>query len=96
MYQILLYSSLFIAVVSFFLCCIALARVGKLIKSVEGLDWSAVATLTGDLAIMKKSIQTVNNRINGLSSPVVDQKNLMQNYMAQVQQPNPNDRLTGG
>lgn len=96
MYQILLYSSLFIAVVSFFLCCIALARVGKLIKSVEGLDWSAVATLTGDLAIMKKSIQTVNNRINGLSSPVVDQKNLMQNYMAQVQQPKPNGKLTGG
>ena len=96
MYQILLYLSLFIAVVSFFLCCIALARVGKLIKSVEGLDWSAVATLTGDLAIMKKSIQTVNNRINGLSSPVVDQKNLMQNYMAQVQQPKPNGKLTGG
>lgn len=96
MYQILLYTSLFTAFLSLFICCIALARVGKLIKSVDGLDWSAVATLTGDLAIMKKSIQTVNNRINGLSSPVVDQKNLMEQYLAQVPPKKPNGKMIGG
>ena len=69
MYEILLYVSLILASVSFFLCCYACARVGKLINSVKGLEWDTVATLTGDIGTIKKSIQTLNNRINGLNSP---------------------------
>ena len=67
--QVLLYLSVILATVSFFLCCYACARVGKLLKSVKGLEWDTVATLTGDIGTIKKSIQTLNNRINGLNSP---------------------------
>ena len=67
--QVLLYLSVILAVVSFFLCCYACARVGKLLNSVKGLDWDTIACLTGDIGTIKKSIQTLNNRINGLNSP---------------------------
>lgn len=67
--QVLLYTSVILASVSFFLCCYACARVGKLLNSVKGLDWDIIASLTGDIGTIKKSIQTLNNRINGLNSP---------------------------
>lgn len=67
--QVLLYVSLIVASLSFFLCCYACLRVGKLLNSVKGLEWDTVATLTGDIGTIKKSIQTLNNRINGLNSP---------------------------
>ena len=69
MNQILLYASLIVASLSFFLCLYACARVGKILNSVKGLEWDTVATLTGDIGTIKKSIQTLNNRINGLNSP---------------------------
>ena len=77
MYQILLYSSLFIALSSFFLCLYACSRVGNFIKSTEGLDWSAIANITGDLATLKKTIQTLNNRMNGMHSPKVQEQELV-------------------
>mgnify|MGYP001445834687 CR=1 FL=1 len=80
--QVLLYTSVVLAVVSFFLCLYACARVGKLLNSVKGLDWDTIATLTGDIGTIKKSIQTLNNRINGLNSPKIDQE--LQNYMIQM------------
>ena len=67
--QILLYTCIGGVLVTFFLCVYACARVGKLLNSVKGLDWDTVATLTGDIGTIKKSIQTLNNRINGLNSP---------------------------
>lgn len=67
--QVLLYISIIVASVAFFLCLFALARVGKLLNSVKGLDWDIIASLTGDIGTIKKSIQTLNNRINGLNSP---------------------------
>jgi hypothetical protein len=39
------------------------------LNSVKGLDWDTIACLTGDIGTIKKSIQTLNNRINGLNSP---------------------------
>ena len=69
MNQVLLYASIIVASLSFFLCLYACARVGKLLNSVKGLEWDTVATLTGDIGTIKKSIQTLNNRINGLNSP---------------------------
>ena len=69
MNQVLLYASVILASVSFFLCLFACARVGKLLNSVKGLDWDIIASLTGDIGTIKKSIQTLNNRINGLNSP---------------------------
>jgi hypothetical protein len=69
MNQVLLYVGLILASVSYFLSVYACLRVGKLLNSVKGLDWDTVATLTGDIGTIKKSIQTLNNRINGLNSP---------------------------
>ena len=67
--QFLLYTSVLVASVSLILCLYTCARVGKLLNSVQGLEWDVVATLTGDIGTIKKSIQTLNNRINGLNSP---------------------------
>ena len=67
--QVLLYVGIILASVSFFLCLYACARVGKFLNSVKGLDWDTIACLTGDIGTIKKSIQTLNNRINGLNSP---------------------------
>ena len=82
MNEILLYVGIIIASVSFFLCLYACARVGKLLNSVKGLEWDTVATLTGDIGTIKKSIQTLNNRINGLNSPKLNDE-LLQYAMKQ-------------
>ena len=96
MNEILLYVSVILATVSFFLCLYACARVGKLLNSVKGLEWDTVATLTGDIGTIKKSIQTLNNRINGLNSPKIDQE--LQNYMISMQNGamKPKDKELGG
>lgn len=77
MYQVLLYSSLFCSVLALFLCLYACARVGNFIKSTSQLDWSAIANITGDLGTLKKTIQTLNNRMNGMHSPKVQEQELV-------------------
>ena len=77
MHNVLLYSSLFIAVLSLILCLYACARVGNFIKDTKDLDWSAIANITGDLATLKKTIQTLNNRMNGMHSPKIQEQELM-------------------
>tara|TARA_Y100000361_G_C11138140_1_gene333374 strand:- start:1058 stop:1432 length:375 start_codon:yes stop_codon:yes gene_type:complete len=77
MYQNLLYLCCFVSFISFFLALIACARVGKFIKSSERLDWNDVANLTGDIATVKKTIQTLNNRVNGMHSPKIAEQELM-------------------
>lgn len=91
MYQILLYSSLFIATLSLFLCLYACARVGNFIKNTEGLDWSAIANITGDLATLKKTIQTLNNRMNGMHSPKVQEQELVMQLLKNA----PNQAVNG-
>ena len=59
-------------------------------------DWSAVATLTGEMGTIKKSIQTLNNRINGLNTPVQNDRALVQQYLAQQAQAKPNGKMVGG
>ena len=49
-------------------CLYACARVAKFERSVQELDWEAIAALTGDMGVMKKSIQKLNNRLNGMES----------------------------
>ena len=77
--QVLLYTSIILASVTFFLCLYVCARVGKLLNSVKGLEWDTIACLTGDIGTIKKSIQTLNNRINGLNSPKLNDELL--NYV---------------
>lgn len=98
MYQILLYSSLFCSITALFLCLYACARVGNFIKSTEGLDWSSVANITGDLATLKKTIQTLNNRMNGMHSPRIQEQELMMQLLQNQQktQPMANGKINGG
>jgi len=96
MYQILLYSCLFLSIISFFLALIACGRVGKLISSTNGLDWSSVANITGDIATVKKTIQTLNNRMNGMHSPKIQEQELMMQLMQNQQKQQVNGKMSGG
>jgi len=96
MYQILLYSSIIFTTFTFILCLYACARVGNFIKATEGLDWSSVANITGDLATLKKTIQTLNNRMNGMHSPKVQEQELLMQLMQQNNKQQVNGKIQGG
>ena len=96
MYQILLYSSIILTTFTLFLCLYACARVGNFIKATEGLDWSSVANITGDLATLKKTIQTLNNRMNGMHSPKVAEQELLMQLMSKQQNQQVNGKIHGG
>jgi len=78
------------------LCLYACTRVGNFIKATQGLEWDAIANITGDLATTKKTIQTLNNRINGMHSPKIAEQELMMQLLANQQKPQPNGKLQGG
>lgn len=42
------------------------ARVASFFKQTSGLDWQSVADITGDIGALKRSIQRLNNRLNGM------------------------------
>lgn len=95
MNQVLLYSSFILATLSFLLCLYACARVGNFINATKGLDWDAIANITGDLATTKKTIQTLNNRINGMHSPKIAEQELMLQLLQNQQKGVPNGKTTG-
>lgn len=85
--------------VVFALCLIALARIGKFMKSTEDLDWEQVASLTGDIGSLKKSVQRLNNRINGMESrdPSILLEGLAQQQVLQNVAPDQtSNKLKGG
>ena len=98
MNQLLLYSSFFVAILALFISLYAGARVGQMISASKDLDWDAVANMTGDLATTKKTIQTLNNRINGMHSPKIADQELMLQLLQnrQPQQPNGSMKQVGG
>ena len=95
MHQVLLYSSLFIAILALFIGFYACGRVAQIKNATKDLDWDAVANMTGDLATTKKTIQTLNNRINGMHSPKVAEQEILQQYLANQNQQR-NGRMQGG
>jgi hypothetical protein len=95
MHQVLLYSTFFIAILALLLGLYANGRVAKVSLATKDLDWDAVANMTGDLATTKKTIQTLNNRINGMHSPKIAEQELMMQLMAN-QQNKSNGRMQGG
>jgi hypothetical protein len=95
MHQLLLYSSLFMAILALFVGLYAWGRVAQFIKATEELDWTAIANITGDLASTKRTIQTLNNRLNGMHSPKIAEQELMMQLL-QKQGQKPNGRITGG
>ena len=84
------------SILSFFLALIACARVGKVLSATQGLDWSDVANLTGDIATVKKTIQTLNNRMNGMHSPKLQEQELMMQLLNNQQKQQVNGKLSGG
>ena len=65
-------------------------------RSTEDLDWSSVANITGDIATLKKTIQTLNNRMNGMHSPKVAEQELLMQLMTKQQNQQVNGKLHGG
>ena len=96
MYQVLLYVVSIVSFTGLFLAVIACVRVGQLLSKTEGLDWNAVANITGDLATLKKTIQTLNNRINGMHSPKIAEQELMMHLINNQQKQQPNGKIRGG
>ena len=95
MHQVLLYSSFLFALFALFFGLYACGRVAKVINATKGLEWDAIANITGDLATTKKTIQTLNNRINGMHSPkIAEQELLLQLMQNQGQQKN--GKMVGG
>jgi citrate lyase synthetase len=41
-------------------------RVAKFFERTQQLDWQSVADITGDIGALKRSIQRLNNRLNGM------------------------------
>ena len=93
--QVLLYSTLLTAILALFVGLYACGRVAKVLNATKDLEWDAIANITGDLATTKKTIQTLNNRINGMHSPKIAEQELMAQLM-QNQQSKSNGRLQGG
>ena len=76
--QILLYSSCIVAILSFFIALNARARVIEIKQAVKDLDWDSLANLTGDIATVKKTIQTLNNRMSVMNSPLLNEEQMIQ------------------
>ena len=95
MVEVLLYSSCTMAVLSFLIALNARARVIQIKQAVKDLDWDSLANLTGDIATVKKTIQTLNNRMSGMNSPRINDEQMIQQFMQQ-QQTKPNGKLIGG
>jgi|TARA_X000001036_G_C20426100_1_gene703177 uncharacterized protein YgfB (UPF0149 family) len=93
MHQVLLYSSLSIAILALFFALYAGVRVGQMINASKDLDWTAVANLTGDIASTKKTIQTLNNRINGMHSPKLADQELMLQLLQNKEKPRTNGNV---
>jgi len=94
--QFLLYSCIFVSLLSFIIACNAGVRVAKVLKSTKGLEWDDIANLTGDIATVKKTIQTLNNRMNGMHSPKIQEQELMMQLLANQQKGQANGKTIGG
>jgi hypothetical protein len=96
MHQVLLYMTFFTAILALFFGLYACGRVAKVVKATKDLEWDAIANITGDLATTKKTIQTLNNRINGMHSPKIAEQELLMQLMQNKQQSQPNGKIIGG
>ena len=95
MHHVLLYSSCFVAFIALFVGLYACGRVAKVSNATKDLEWDAIANITGDLATTKKTIQTLNNRINGMHSPKIAEQELLMQLMANKGQQQ-NGKMIGG
>ena len=69
------------SIAAFGLSLIACARVGKFVRATADTDWETLANLTGDIAALKRTSQTLNNRLNGMNKAVVPQDQIIQQML---------------
>ena len=88
----------YLQILSFPVALLALAvaiytdrRVWRQDKATEDLDWEAIAALTGDVGVVKRAIQKVNNRINGMERGEGVEAQAMQLLMQSQQQTPPSN-----
>ena len=75
------YIALGCSIAALALSFLAGARVGKFVKSTADTDWETLANLTGDIAALKRTAQTLNNRLNGMNKAVVPQEQIIQQML---------------
>jgi membrane protein implicated in regulation of membrane protease activity len=88
-----------LALIALLTAVYAYARIEKQHKATEDLDWEAIAALTGDVGVVKRAIQKVNNRINGMERGEGVEAQAMQLLLQSQQQQTPpsnNNGYTGG
>lgn len=100
-----IYSAFFVSVACNFLVfglfAYVCARIMRYEKATKGLDWQAIADITGDIGALKRSIQRLNNRLNGLektsSTPdALAELALLHQQQQQAQNVQPINRVVGG
>ena len=72
------YAALGCSIGAFVLSLIACARVGQFINATRDTDWETLANLTGDIAALKRTCQTLNNRLNGMNKATIPQDQIIQ------------------
>tara|TARA_R110000824_G_scaffold210232_1_gene396059 strand:+ start:1091 stop:1369 length:279 start_codon:yes stop_codon:yes gene_type:complete len=75
------YIALACSIAAFGLSIIACARVGKFVRATEDTDWETLANLTGDIAALKRTCQTLNNRLNGMNKATIPQEQIIQQML---------------
>ena len=89
-----------LAVIALF--SIACARIMRWEKFTKNLDWQAVADITGDIGALKRSIQRLNNRLNGMEKTASNGDALAELALMHQQQqatnvtPIPQQQVRGG
>ena len=76
---------------------IARARVVSVEKALQELDWESVSTIVGDLATVKRTVQKLNLRLNGMES--IDPNRVLaklQNVTGNITPINQPQKPTGG
>ena len=76
--EYVIYTALACSIAALALSVIAGARVGKFQRATADTDWETLANLTGDIAALKRTAQTLNNRLNGMNKAVVPQDQIIQ------------------
>ena len=75
------YIALGCSIVALALSLNAGTRVGRFIRSTQDTDWETLANLTGDIAALKRTCQTLNNRLNGMNKATIPQEQIIQQML---------------
>ena len=93
--EYVIYTALACSIAAFVLSVIAGARVGKFQRATADTDWETLANLTGDIAALKRTAQTLNNRLNGMEGGSSARSNHSADDRASERRTNTSRRING-